>query len=117
MKSVKISGKKIAELGAMGRLYILLPEVGRTFIPKEHGLKAGESLSGTCTIEEKTYEMESDGVTKRATPLVRWELVDFTSFNAQKETALAELEIASIPTLQLDASYFAKAFSGAVLSA
>jgi len=111
MKSVKISGKKIAELGQAGRLYILLPEVGRTFIPKEHGLKGGETLSGTCTIEEKVYEFEADGKTKRAEPLKRWELVDYTSFTAQKETALAELEISSIPTLTLDASYFAKAFS------
>jgi hypothetical protein len=108
MEQIKLVGKKVTTLGEQGiRLYVLVTGIGRAYIPKELGLKDGDTLNGTVTVEEKTYTDNADG-SKRATPLVRWELTDYTSFKDQRSCALAELEINSIPNLQLDANYFAK---------
>jgi len=94
-KSVKIVGKKVASLGDAGRLYVMVAGIGRTFIPKEHGIKEGELLNGTVVVDEVTYTDNADG-TKRATPLVRMELVDYTSFASAKEAALEGMELAVI---------------------
>lgn len=94
-KTVNIAGKKVATLGEAGRLYVLVPGIGRTFIPKEHGLKEGEILTGKVIVDEVKYETNADG-TKRDAPLVRMELIDYTSFKAAKEAALENMELAVI---------------------
>lgn len=121
-KTINLIGIRVALAASEKNLLINgVPELGRVIVPRGLGLKEGTVLIGEGVFEEKTYDMGSDGVTKLAVPIVRWEMISFlslkdkTDYNrmvnaAAKEDALSKLEIATIPSLVLDASYFAKAF-------
>ena len=115
METLKLVGKKVAS-SVNGRTQVQTPK-GLIFISRTHGLKEGDVLNGTVTFQEVTHEFEADGVTKKPVPMKRLELVDFTSFKDQKTCAIEELEIAAIPNLVLDASYFSNSFKAAALSA
>ena len=106
MKVIKVIGKKVATLGDAGRLYVSVEGIGRTFIPKELGIVAGDILHGNLSVEEKTYDMEADGVTKREKPLVRWEAVDYTSKASVMEDAIMDAKIKALGKLEFKASDF-----------
>lgn len=106
MKVLKVIGKKVSTLGDAGRLYVAIEGIGRTFIPKELGLNVGDLLHGNATVEEKTYEFEADGTTKRETPLVRWELTDYTSKASLMEDAIMEAKIKALAKIEFKASDF-----------
>ena len=105
MKVIKVIGKKVTSLGGAGRLYVSCEGIGRTFVPKELGLKDGETLHGNVTVEEKTYTENADG-TKRDTPLVRWELTDYTSKASLMQDAIMDAKIASIKDMVFKPSDF-----------
>ena len=107
--NVKVSGVKVVTLGKGGN-YARIPGHGRVFFGKDLGLNDGDTLSGTIHFQESTYDMESDGVTKRAEVLVRLECEAFVSFADQKNAAIDEAIIAQIPTMKFDASHFASSF-------
>lgn len=106
MKVIKVIGKKVSTLGDAGRFYVAIEGIGRTFIPKELGLNVGDLLHGNATVEQKTYEFEADGTTKRAEPLVRWELTDYTSKASLMEDAIMDAKIKALAKLEFKASDF-----------
>ena len=111
MKVIKVIGKKVSTLGDAGRLYVAIEGIGRTYIPKELGLKEGDILHGSVTVEEKSYpekdgklRMAEDGVTPA--PLVRWELTDYTSKASLMEDAIMDAKIKALAKIEFKASDF-----------
>lgn len=108
--NVKVSGVRIAALGK-GGTYARIPGKGRVFFGKDLGLNDGDILSGTVHLQESTYDMESDGVTKRPEALVRLECEAYVSYADEKNAAIDQAIIAQIPTMKFDASHFASTFN------
>lgn len=111
MQVLKVIGKKVANLGTSDRLYVAIEGIGRTYIPKELGLKEGDILHGSVTVEEKSYpekdgklRMAADGVTPA--PLVRWELTDYTSKASLMEDAIMDAKIKALAKVEFKASDF-----------
>jgi len=108
---IKLAGVIVAALG-QGGLYARVPGHGRTFIPKDLGLKEGDVLDGNVSLVEVTYDENADG-TKKETPLVRPEFDSFVSEDAMDrmeerdlKRSIIKAKAASLANIQWKAADF-----------
>ena len=89
----ELTGQVVAILGDSERLFVTVPNVGRVYVPKELGIKAGTELVGECSLQEETWNNNEDG-TAKTEPLVRVAMVSYQSVEAKIKLANAKFELA-----------------------
>lgn len=122
--TAKVIGKKVVARGDAGRLYLQMPVIGMVFINKDHGLKAGEPIDGTCTAKQVLITTDEHGNPRADGDLIRWELVDYTPTSAalaalesDMEVALIKAKVKAIADMKFDPSMFFKASKEEVVAA
>lgn len=113
--TAKVIGKKVVARGESGRLYVQMPEIGMVFISKDHGLKVGEPIHGSCTAKQVEITTDEHGEPRKDGPLVRWELLDYTpstaieaALNDDLALALLKAKVAAVKDMKFSPEMFFK---------